>query len=248
MQGESWMIQRDPQKAVASFERALEVNPQNYYAHERLSDLHFNQNEFPSAYYHLQRYLKLSKDTNYVLVQRLNLAGLRLAQQYADQIGRVQTQSDSDVWKQRYMESSNQVQTLTHQLAQLNATLAAQTRTQIIQAPPPQVIATPIVQTPPATNRVEQPRTDTRSSARRVAEETRTPAANIATTTFHVGAPSNTTPAAPTGPKKHSVKAGETPAIIAKHYGIALKQLMAANPNLDARRMKVGMELNIPAK
>ena len=248
MQGESWIIQRDPQKAVASFERALEVNPQNYYAHERLSDLHFNQSEFPSAYYHLQRYLKLSKDTNYVLVQRLNLAGLRLAQQYADQIGRVQTQSDSDVWKQRYLEASNQVQTLSHQLAQLNATVAAQSRTQIIQAPPPQIVAEPVVQTPPVTNRVLQTRTAPATTSRRATEADHSPTANIATTTFHVGAPSTTTPAVPAAPKKHAVKAGETPATIAKHYGVTLKQLMTANPNLDARRMKVGMELNIPVK
>ena len=250
MAGESWMIQRDPQKAVASFERALEVNPQNYYAHERLADLHFGQNEYASAYYHLQRYLRLSKDTNYVLVQRLNLAGLRLAQQYADQIGRMQSQGDVDAWKQRYLDASNQVQTLSRQLAQLNASVTAQSRVVVTQAPPANfnVTAPPNGQTQ---NRTDVTRTDSRNARRAADEQARTSNANLSSVTHHVGPAASTNAVAgpsASGPRKHVVKSGETPAIIAKRYGISLNDLMTANPHLDARRMKVGMEVNIPAR
>ncbi len=52
-------------------------------------------------------------------------------------------------------------------------------------------------------------------------------------------------PASTTG-QTHSVKAGETPSVIARKYGVRLDALMAANPRLDARRMQVGQSLNIP--
>ena len=45
----------------------------------------------------------------------------------------------------------------------------------------------------------------------------------------------------------YSVKAGDTPASIARKYGIKLDSLLAANPGLDPRRMQVGQTLNIPA-
>jgi tetratricopeptide (TPR) repeat protein len=50
-----------------------------------------------------------------------------------------------------------------------------------------------------------------------------------------------------TAMRTHSVKGGETPVAIARKYGVKLELLMAANPGLDPRRMKVGQVLNIPA-
>lgn len=47
--------------------------------------------------------------------------------------------------------------------------------------------------------------------------------------------------------KTHSVKGGETPMAIARKYGVKLDSLMAANPGLDPRRMRVGQVLNIPS-
>ena len=47
--------------------------------------------------------------------------------------------------------------------------------------------------------------------------------------------------------RKHIVKSGETPTIIAKNYGVRLDALMAANPRLEARRMQVGQSLTIPS-
>jgi LysM repeat protein len=42
------------------------------------------------------------------------------------------------------------------------------------------------------------------------------------------------------------VKAGETPSLIAKRYGLKVEALMAANPRLDPRRLRVGQSLSIP--
>jgi nucleoid-associated protein YgaU len=46
--------------------------------------------------------------------------------------------------------------------------------------------------------------------------------------------------------RTHTVKAGENPSAIAKQYGLKLDALMAANPRLDPKRLKVGQTLNIP--
>jgi LysM repeat protein len=50
---------------------------------------------------------------------------------------------------------------------------------------------------------------------------------------------------APTS-RTHKVQAGETPAAIARKYGIKLDALLSANPGLEPRRMRVGQILNIP--
>ena len=47
--------------------------------------------------------------------------------------------------------------------------------------------------------------------------------------------------------RTHTVKAGETPSLIARKYGVKVDALMAANPKLDPRRMQVGQALIIPA-
>lgn len=55
-------------------------------------------------------------------------------------------------------------------------------------------------------------------------------------------------PTAPTTHRTHTVKPGETPILIAKRYGIRLNALLAANPGLDPRRLRVGQNLNVPGR
>lgn len=50
-----------------------------------------------------------------------------------------------------------------------------------------------------------------------------------------------------TTPRTHTVQAGETPSLIARKCGVRLDALMAANPRLDARRLRVGQILVLPA-
>jgi tetratricopeptide (TPR) repeat protein len=47
--------------------------------------------------------------------------------------------------------------------------------------------------------------------------------------------------------KTHTVKSGESPYSIARKYGVKLDTLLAANPNVDPKRMRVGQTLAIPA-
>lgn len=53
--------------------------------------------------------------------------------------------------------------------------------------------------------------------------------------------------ASPPAANTHTVAAGETAVRIARHYGISLNALLAANPGLEPRRMRVGQVLNIPS-
>jgi LysM repeat protein len=48
--------------------------------------------------------------------------------------------------------------------------------------------------------------------------------------------------------RTHTVKSGDTPASIARQYGVKLSALMAANPRLEPRKMKVGQTVNVPAQ
>jgi len=72
------------------------------------------------------------------------------------------------------------------------------------------------------------------------AESTRLAAARAATAAAAGSAPVASA-------RTHTVKAGESPSLIARRYGVKLEALMAANPGLDPRRLQVGQSLNIPA-
>lgn len=48
--------------------------------------------------------------------------------------------------------------------------------------------------------------------------------------------------------KTHIVQAGETPAAIARRYGVRLTALLSANPGLEPRHMRVGQTINVPAR
>jgi len=47
-------------------------------------------------------------------------------------------------------------------------------------------------------------------------------------------------------PRTHIVAAGETPAAIARKYGVTLNALLAANPGLNPKKLRVGQTLNLP--
>lgn len=72
-------------------------------------------------------------------------------------------------------------------------------------------------------------------------------AARSSTSLVATGAPGAGGSAQPSTNRTHVVKAGENPGIIARKYGLKVDTLLAANPNLDPRRLQVGQALNIPS-
>jgi N-acetylmuramoyl-L-alanine amidase len=47
-------------------------------------------------------------------------------------------------------------------------------------------------------------------------------------------------------PKTYTLKSGDTLSKIAKAQGITLQQLQAANPGVDSRKLKPGVEIRVP--
>lgn len=62
------------------------------------------------------------------------------------------------------------------------------------------------------------------------------------------GSPGYRSPETPTTARVHKVQSGETLDRIARRYGIPVKSLQLANPRVDARHLKSGTELKIPAR
>jgi tetratricopeptide (TPR) repeat protein len=57
------------------------------------------------------------------------------------------------------------------------------------------------------------------------------------------------TPAPPAAAARtHKIASGDTPANLARKYGVKVESLMAANPGLDPKKLKIGQSLNIPAR
>lgn len=54
--------------------------------------------------------------------------------------------------------------------------------------------------------------------------------------------------AARPGTKTHKVKSGDTPSAIARQYHIKVESLLAANPGLNPKRMRIDQNLTIPAR
>jgi LysM repeat protein len=71
-----------------------------------------------------------------------------------------------------------------------------------------------------------------------------TPAQPVPAGSAGAGRPT-VTPAA--SPRTHTVKAGETATMIARQYGVRVEALLAANPKLEPRRMRIGQTLIIPS-
>ena len=59
---------------------------------------------------------------------------------------------------------------------------------------------------------------------------------------------SSVVPSTSAGSRTHTVRSGETPFSIAKRYGLKLNSLLAANPNLDPKKLRAGQILQIPTK
>jgi len=77
------------------------------------------------------------------------------------------------------------------------------------------------------------------------AEATRVQPANLISRTALQS--SNSVPVPPERPRVHVIKAGETIASIAQQYGLKQSSVLAANPKVDPRKMRIGQNLNLPA-
>jgi len=230
MEGEN--LRRSAQYVAAreAYQKAIEVNPSNYFAHQELGDLYYQHfNDPGTALYHYRRYLELGQRingrsfTDPTAETCIQGSEFKLAERVVAQLARQRSTVEVDQLKR---ENDSLRQQLTEAQRQLQIR-AVEARNLQIAAPltnPPVVIPPPIVPGP---------------------------------TTNHPGSRlPNIVPQNPPRPREtpppaartYTIKSGDTPASIARSNGVTVTALMAANPGLDPRRLKVGKTIQLPPR
>lgn len=213
--------------AIKAFYRALEANPHNATAHRELGQIYYERkHDFIMAIYHLRRCQQIKtarndRDANdYSVEETIKQSKLQLAIEFNGQIGRQQAQSQVDDLKRRNGELEATIARLSQQLGRY-----AQ--------------ANPGGPAPTSPNQGVAP-------SKAPNEVQRTETANPNRPGITKPEPIAAKPSA--SPRTHVVKSGETPAVIARQYGLTTTQLMAANKGVDARRLRPGQSLSLPEK
>lgn len=218
VQGLNWKIQGQTDKAIESFSRALQVNPNSAAAHLALGDLHYDKTHafIVSAYHYTEyRRLKTSREPGFKpsdIDDRIKACELQVAAKYADSIGRQQVQIEVEGLKLDVARLTEENRIL-RRAAGIEGLRVAATN------PPPASI------TPQRQAQSAQP------------QRTNAPPATAGQTSPSVS-----------GQRIHKVVAGDTPSTIARRYGVPLKSLMAANPGLRPSQLRVGQSVNVPPK
>jgi LysM repeat protein len=227
----------DYKGAIPCFERAIQDNPCSALAHFELGLIEDQQeNDYPAALYHYNKALKLRPAGYPADNIRLRIPACRQELVKADSLAVLNPAAlrETERLREANQKLEKEVETLRLQLALRPRPPEAVTNS-FAPAPPGSRSASRLASTPPPTP--TNPPARASSAPGNLRTTTLPPRAGAATTT-------DTTSA--TRPRTHSVKAGETPAAIARQYGIPLPTLLAANPGLDPRRMSIGYTLNLP--
>lgn len=204
--------------AMECFEKALEVNPRSGAAHFELACLFdTNESDPAAAIYHYQSYLKLRPDAGNSYVVKQRIAACK------DRLAQEVKLGPLTEKQQRELEQlGEENKRLNAEVKRLNEDLekwrayAAQLAGTRNSAGAPTPAAPPRASAGGSTN-------------------------SVLLSTLSQGGES-ATPAV----KTHTIKPGDTPTSIARKYGLKVEALLAANPKVDARRLRVGQPLVIP--
>jgi LysM repeat protein len=227
LEGKARVNSLDYAGAIESFEKALEVNPTSASAHFELGCLCDQREADPAAaIYHYEHYLKLRPNGENGERARTRITACKQELARAVSLGPV---------TQNLQRDFEQLTEQNKKLTEDNKTLRDELERWKASSPtgrPPE----PAIQPNAAPN-----------GARSVQfASAQIPVNNSGAEAFG-SSRSIRSNSIPPGAKTYTVKAGDTPAGIARKYGVKLDALMAANPKLDARRMRIGQTLAIPA-
>ena len=220
--GKSRVNSLDYAGAIASFEKALEVNPRSSSAHFELGWL-FNEKvpDPAAAIYHYEKYLKLRPQAeNAELVrQRINACKQDLAKA-------VLPLPVTPALQREFEQLDAENKRLKEELARWQAQATNLARSATSAATPVVVMTRPM------------PSGGSPGASPEAGAGALTPATG--------GGSARVVPATPARPRTHTIQPGDSPYSIAKRYGVRLDALLAANPKLEPKRLKVGQVVNIP--
>jgi len=209
--------------AVESFEKALEVNPRSASAHFELGWL-FNEKEpdAAAAIYHYEKYLKLrpNADNAELVRQRINACKQDLAKAVMPLPVTPGLQRDLE-------QLAEENKRLKEELAKWQAYNASRPRVGTNPSTPVLVMTRP----GPADGGGAQ-----------------LPGGGLSgiVPSSDRGGGATAPPPAPRL-RTHTVRSGDNPSTLARQYGVKLEALLAANPKLDPKKLKVGQTVNIPS-
>jgi hypothetical protein len=225
----------DPKGAIESFERAIEDNPRSALAHYELGVLYEQQeNDYASALYHYNKALKLRPNEYPADNIRQRIPGCKQELVKADSLATINPALLNEV---QTLRNTNQL--LLREVYLLRVQLASRlvpvthTNDSLRQAPPQG-----------ARNGLEAPDS---SAGTKNPPVRPTAGSSPRITTLPSSGMSRGAGGGDRRSKTYSVRMGDTPSSIARQQGIKLEALLAANPGLDPKRMKVGQRLNLPA-
>ena len=196
--------------AIASYEKALEVNPKSAAAHFELGWLLDQKEGDPAgAIYHYERYLRLRSNASNIELVKQQITACKQELARTVSLGPVSDKQQRDLEK---MAEENK------RLTEENKRLLEEVTKWRDAAVQPVSGAGPARGGLSPQSGSLQGRTNSAAQVASTASARRT----------------------------YTVKAGDTPIAIAKQAGVKLEALMAANPRLEARRMKAGQVINLP--
>jgi LysM repeat protein len=228
--GKSRVNAMDYSGAVEAFNEALEVNPHSAAAHFQLACLFDTKESDPAAaIYHYQEYLRLdpNADNAEVIKQRIYSCKQQLAADVMPLPSAPAAQKQLEDLAEKNRQLQAQVDHLNEVIKQWSAYYAQ---------PQQQASATPNYAPPGA-------------GAAGYASPVPDDVSSGAVAPAPQPAPKRTVAPAP-APKARTctVAKGDTLASIARKYGVSLNALLAANPGVTPKKLRVGQTVNLPAR
>lgn len=219
--GKSRANAMDFKGAIESYTKALEANPRSASAHLELGLLcEKNELDHAAAIYHFERFLKLQPASDYAEIVRQRILACKQELAKSVSLGPV-SQSLQHEFEQLTEENRRlreEVEKWRGYHRQPGAPTTNMAAALVARTPAPRESSPP-----PGGARVFSP------------------------------PPGSTPPGAngirepgPALTRTHKIQAGETPAGIARKYGVKVEALLAANPGLDPRRLQIGKSLKLP--
>jgi tetratricopeptide (TPR) repeat protein len=219
--GKSRVSELDYKGAIEAFEKALEVNPRSAAAHFELALLYEKKGTEPAAaIYHYEQYLRLRPTAeNADILVRPHVLACKQEIARTVSLGAVTERQQHEF--ERLADENNRLKTELQ---------AWQARYVTNQPGPPPAPESPAV-------RVSRPAES--PSRTLVSLPPSAPSSQPRILAAAAGGSASS--------RSHTIKAGETPTIIARKYGVKVDALMAANPRVDSRHLKVGQVLAVPS-